>query len=91
MIFEVLDNLLLDGNEQSFQILEEAGAGQRVLNNVERYALYVARALQEQGGNDTSGRTGENIGEYSSLMLKWLGLLLVIFFLTVFTSLVQKL
>ena len=64
-IFEVLDNLLIEGNMQSFEVLEELGAGQRVLNNTERFALYVAQVLQSQGMVDTIiNRTGENIGQY---------------------------
>ena len=64
-IFEVLDNLLAEDNMESFEILEDVGAGQRVLNNTERYALYVAQVLQDQGMNTIINRAGENIGQYS--------------------------
>ena len=64
-IFLVLDNLLLDDNMESFEILEDMGAGQRLLDNVERYALYVAQVLQNDGGNFVANRTGENIGQSS--------------------------
>ena len=64
-IFEVLDNLLDEDNMESFEILEDVGAGQRVLNNTERYALYVAQVLQYQGMNNVINKAGENIGQYS--------------------------
>ena len=66
-IFEVLDNLLDEDNMESFEILEDVGAGQRVLNNTERYALYVAQVLQDQGMNTVINRAGENIGQCYSL------------------------
>ena len=63
-IFEVLDNLLVDDNTESFEILEDVGAGQRVLNNTERYALYVAQVLENQGMDTVINITGENICQY---------------------------
>ena len=56
-IFEVLDNLLEVVNVESFDLLQDGGS-QRVLDNVERYGLYVARVLQQGSKN----RTGTNIG-----------------------------
>ena len=53
----------MDGNAESFEILEQVGAAQRVLDNVERYALYVAQVLQEEGGDFVTNTTGENIGQ----------------------------
>ena len=63
-IFEVLDNLLIDGNMESFEELRDEAGSQRVLDNVERYALYVARVLQEEGENVIINQTGDNIGMY---------------------------
>ena len=56
----------MDVNLPSFEVLQEAGAGsERVLDNVERYALYVARVLQEGNMPDlTINQTGDNIGVY---------------------------
>ena len=56
----------MDVNLQSFEVLQKAGAGsERVLDNVERYALYVARVLQEGNTPDlTINQTGDNIGVY---------------------------
>ena len=65
-IFEVLDNLLVDGNMESFEELRDEAGSQRVLDNVERYALYVARVLQEEGENVIINQTGENIGMYNT-------------------------
>ena len=62
VIFEVLDNLLIDENLDSFNLLEDVGGSQRLLDNVERYALYVAQVLQDEGMEFTADRTGENIG-----------------------------
>ena len=61
-IFDVLDNLLEDVNRQSFVMLEETGGSERVLLNVERYALYVADVLQAGGETLSRNRTGDNIG-----------------------------
>ena len=64
-IFDVLDNLLEDVNIQSFDQLEEVAGSQRVLDNVERYALYVANVLQAGGEPLTTANCiGDNIGVY---------------------------
>ena len=52
----------MEGNLESFNILENVGGSQRVLNNVERYALYVSQALQNEGGDIVKNQAGENIG-----------------------------
>ena len=45
-IFELLDNLLMDINKESFGVLQESGGGSDlVLKNVERYGLYVAHLV----------------------------------------------
>ena len=66
VIFEVLDNLLFDVNIVSFRILQESGGGsENVLDNVERYGLYVARQVPvEPKVMDIYARnlTGENLG-----------------------------
>ena len=60
----MLDNLLEDVNIQSFDQLEEVAGSQRVLDNVERYALYVANVLQVGGEPlTTANSTGDNIGK----------------------------
>ena len=61
-VFEVLDNLLEDVNSPSFEKLEKTGGSERMLQNVERYALYVADVLQTGGGNFSRNQIGENIG-----------------------------
>ena len=55
-----MDNLLIDDNLESFDILEEVGGS--LLENVERYALYVAQVLQDEGMDFVANRTGDNIG-----------------------------
>ena len=67
VIFEVLDNILVDVNIESFRILQKSGAGgsENVLDNVERYGLSVARSVPielESIEGLTRNLTGENIG-----------------------------
>ena len=67
VIFEILDNLLVDINKESFRILQQSGAGGsvNVLDNVERYGIFVARSVPvevELIDDMTRSFTGENLG-----------------------------
>lgn len=63
VIFDVLDNVLKENNRESFSILQEDGVGSEgVLDNVQRYGLYVARVLGMQDGPMQRTSFGENIG-----------------------------
>ena len=81
VIFGVLDNILKESNRESFLILQERGVGSEgVLNQVERYGLYVAQVLEIDGGLEQSRvGIGNNIGiglsTYSTKLLA--GLLLM--------------
>ena len=67
-MFELLDNVLADNNRGSYATLQESGraGSEGVLNNVERYALYLAQAMERRGSGQ-SNMTGINIGEYTVL------------------------
>lgn len=62
-IFKLMDKALDDKNRISFAILQESGrvGSEGVLNNMERYALYVAEAMRCQVSGHYS-ITGNNIG-----------------------------
>ena len=61
-MFELLDNVLADNNRGSYATLQESGGvgSEGVLDNVERYALYLAQVM----GSGQSNMTGINIGVY---------------------------
>ena len=70
-IFEVLDNILSESNQASFDSLQEMGevGSQAVLNNTETFGLYAARVLDQQmGTGQTVNITGENMSQ-STLLL----------------------
>ena len=64
-MFELLDNVLADNNRGSYATLQESGGvgSEGVLDNVERYALYLAQVMERQGSGQ-SNMTGINIGVY---------------------------
>ena len=66
VLFEVLDNLIVDVNKESFRLLQDSdGGSEDVLDNVERYALYVAHSIPS-GKESIMNKTnllGENISE----------------------------
>jgi len=60
----VIDNLLNRVNLAGFGDLKtEAPAGQSVLNNAERYALYLATALSQNASDQSILLSRGNIGE----------------------------
>ena len=68
VIFEVLDNILSESNQASFDSLQEMGevGSQAVLNNTETFGLYAARVLDQQMGTaQTLNITGDNMGWYA--------------------------
>ena len=66
VIFEVLDNILSESNQASFDSLQEVGVGsQAVLMNAESFSLYVAQVLAMDEGMEPGqvvNITGENLG-----------------------------
>ena len=66
MIFEALDNILSESNQESFDSLHEVGVGsQAVLMNAESFGLFAARVLaidQEMESGTPINTTGENMG-----------------------------
>jgi len=59
VVVDVIDNLLNPVNSEGFEDLQEAApASQTVLNNAERYALFLANASEE-----VIHLLRENIGE----------------------------
>ena len=66
MVFEVLDNILSESNQASFDSLQEVGVGsQSVLINAESFGLFAARVLamdQKMEASQTINITGENMG-----------------------------
>ena len=65
VIFEVLDNLLMDINRESFRLIQEGGGGiEHVLELIERYGLYLAELVPvEVITNETLN--GDNLGIYT--------------------------
>ena len=68
VLFDVMDNLLVDVNKKSFRLLQvNNGGSEQILDNVERYALYVAQSTAGEV-ESTVNRTnllGKNISEYT--------------------------
>ena len=66
MIFEALDNILSESNQESFDSLQEVGVGsQAVLMNAESFGLFAARILamdQEMESGTSINITGKNMG-----------------------------
>ena len=63
----MLDNLLVDVNKESFRLLQDNNGGsEQVLDNAERYALYVAHSTA--GGVNKTNLLGENISEYAKML-----------------------
>ena len=66
MIFEALDNILSESNQESFDSLQEVGVGsQAVLMNAESFGLFAARVLamdQEMESGTSINITGKNMG-----------------------------
>ena len=73
MVFEVLDNILSESNQASFDSLQEVGVGsQSVLMNAESFGLFAARVLamdQKMDASQTINITGENMGMEILLMI----------------------
>ena len=65
VIFEVLDNLLMDINKESFRLIQGGGGGsEHVLELIERYGLYLAELVPvEVITNETLN--GDNLGIYT--------------------------
>ena len=65
MIFEALDNILSESNQESFDSLQEVGVGsQAVLMNAESFGLFAARVLamdQEMESGTSINITGKNM------------------------------
>ena len=81
VLFEVLDNLLVDVNKESFKLLHDNNGGsEQVLDNVERYALYVAHSTA--GGVEyTVNKTnllGENISKFAQMFFTPHALILLV-------------
>ena len=68
MFFEVIDNVLSESNEASYNSLQEVGVGsQAVLKNTESLGLFAARVLannEDMGPCEVVNITGENIGVF---------------------------
>ena len=63
-VVEVIDNLLDQVNLAGFEDLQaEEPAGQSVLNNAERYALYLATAMSQNTSQRGILLSRRNIGE----------------------------
>ena len=63
-VVEVIDNLLDWVNLAGFEDLQAGAPGsQSVLNNAERYALYLATALSQNGSERDILLSRQNIGE----------------------------
>ena len=68
VVFEVLDNILSESNQASYDSLQEVGvASQAVLKNAESYGLFVAQVLasnEDMGSCQVFNITGENMGVF---------------------------
>ena len=68
MVFEVLDNILSESNQASYDSLQEVGvASQAVLNNAESFGLLDAQLLvsnEDMGSCQVFNITGENMGVF---------------------------
>ena len=59
---DVINNVLYEENQVGWELLQQSDAGsQSLLNNAERYALFVAMARNETAENVTVSR--DNIGK----------------------------
>ena len=71
VIFEALDNILSESNQESFDSLQEVGVGsQAVLMNAESFGLFAARVLSSDDDmrpGQVINITGENIGVFMYL------------------------
>ena len=70
-IVEAFSNLLHEDNQAGWELLQQRDVGSQVLlNNAERYALYVAMAT----ANTTEGIavSKENIGKLHLLTISWI-------------------
>ena len=61
-IVDVINNVLYEENQAGWELLQQSDVGsQALLNNAERYALFVARATKDTTENVTVSR--DNIGK----------------------------
>ena len=74
VIIEVLDNILSESNQVSFDSLQEVGVGsQAVLMNAESFSLYAAQVLAMDEGMEPGqvvNITGENLGMVPAWQMK---------------------
>ena len=69
VIFEVLDNLLMDINKESFRLLQEGGGGiEHVLELAERYGLYLAELVPVEVITIET-LNGDNLGIHTAAIL----------------------
>ena len=62
VVIEVLDNLLADINEVSLD--NTTGGSENILENVERYALYLVRSMPSEVESVPTNFSGKNLGWY---------------------------
>ena len=71
VVFEVLDNILSESNQASYDSLQEVGvASQAVVMNAESFGLFTAQALpsnEDKGPGQVVNITGENMGVFINL------------------------
>ena len=61
-IVDVINNVLYEENQVGWELLQQSDVGsQALLNNAERYALFVARATKDTAENVTVSR--DNVGK----------------------------
>lgn len=59
---DVINNVLYEENQVGWEVLQQSDVGsQAILNNAERYAIFVAKARNETAQNVTISR--DNIGK----------------------------
>ena len=59
---DVINNVLYEENQAGWELLQQSDVGsQALLNNAERYALFVARATKDTAENVTVSR--DNVGK----------------------------
>ena len=70
-IVEAFSNLLHEDNQAGWELLQQKDAGSQVLlNNAERYALYVAMSTTNTTGGIAVSK--ESIGEWYLLTVSWI-------------------
>lgn len=64
---DVINNVLYEENQVGWELLQQSDVGsQALLNNAERYALFVARARKDTAENVTVSR--DNIGKLMHIL-----------------------